>query len=133
MALKEETTKLTSSKLIHINPNENLISMFKNEIDSQQCLLNIGEDDNHNLVTIGNDGPSPINCIPNDINEVENDRELSLNISALNESMNNSNIEKSDIRTTTNNIEDISKDYSKYSYYGDIVKVEYDEKKGKAE
>ena len=117
-----------NSKFFHINPNANLISMFKNE--SEQRNLNLGEDDNHNFVTIDDDGPSPINQ-----GEMEPERETSLNISTFenvcSNEMTNSNIEKSEVnRTTINNVEEISKDLSKYSINADYLNVEYDDKKG---
>lgn len=121
-----------NSKFFHINPNANLISMFKNETEQQN--LNLGEDDNHNFVTIDDDGPSPINRPPLQ-SEIEPDRETSLNISTFenvcSNEMTNSNIEKSEVnRTTINNVEEISKDLSKYSINADYLNVEYDDKKG---
>ena len=121
------------SKFFHINPNANLISMFKNELETQN--LNLGEDDNHNFVTIDDDGPSPINRPPIFHNDLEPERETSLNISTFenvcSNDVTNSNIEKSEInRTTLNNVDDISKDLSKYSINADYLNVEYDDKKG---
>ena len=121
-----------NSKFFHINPNANLISMFKYETEQQN--MNLGEDDNHNFVTIDDDGPSPINRPPLQ-GEIEPERETSLNISTFenvcSNEMTNSNIEKSEVnRTTINNVEEISKDLSKYSINADYLNVEYDDKKG---
>lgn len=132
--LSPEKTNAQGSKFFHINPNANLISMFKNELEPQN--LNLGEDDNHNFVTIDEDGPSPINHPSILQNEMEPERETSLNISTfenvISNDATNSNMEKSEInRTTLNNADDISKDLSKYSINADYLNVEYDDKKGR--
>jgi len=126
----QEPLKNSPTKFFHINPNANLISMFKNEQETQN--LNLGEDDNHNFVTIDDDGPSPINRPPFFHND-EPERETSLNMSTFENVCSNDITEKSEInRTTTiHNVDDISKDLSKYSINADYLNVEYDEKKGR--
>ena len=126
----QEPFKNNPAKFFHINPNANLISMFKNEQETQN--LNLGEDDNHNFVTIDDDGPSPINRPQLFHNENEPERETSLNMSTFENVCSNDITEKSEInRTTIHNVDDISKDLSKYSINADYLNVEYDDKKGR--
>lgn len=104
--------------MIRVNPNANLITIFKSDLDSQRggnnspFSSNVGEDDNHNLVTI--DGPSPINRRFELINDREIDKETSLNISTLERITSDSNIDKLKNLNTPRN-DDNSKSFSKIS------------------
>lgn len=114
----KNTEKITSTKMIRVNPNANLITIFKSDLDSQRggnnspLSSNVGEDDNHNFVTI--DGPSPINHRLELINDREIDKETSLNISTLERFTSDSNIDRLKILNTPRN-DDNSKSFSKIS------------------